>query len=157
MRSFGGRIHAAQQHLVAPAQFHQFVPRRPRAPAAPAHRDHVAQHLDAEFAQQRLGHGAHRHPRRRFAGAGALQNVARVVEIVLDGARQIGVARPRTRHRLALVLAALDVFHRQRFGPVLPVLVADQNGHRRADGVGMAHAGHDLRRSVSIFMRPPRP
>ena len=38
------------------------------------------------FAEQFLGDGAHRHAGGGLAGAGAFQHVARVVEIVLEGA-----------------------------------------------------------------------
>ena len=105
----------------------------------------MAQHADAEFAQKRLRQRAHRDARRRLARAGALQNIARVVKIVLDRAGQIGVPGPGPRDRLLLVLGALDVLHRQRFGPVLPILVFEQDRDRRADGLRMPHAADDVR------------
>ena len=82
--------------------------------------------------------------RRGFAGAGALQNVAGVVEIVLDGAGEVGMAGTRAGDRLLLILSAFGIFHRKRLGPVLPVPVANEDGDGRADGVRMAHAGDDL-------------
>ena len=139
----GFRVHAAEQDFRPAAESGNLIPGGRALEPHGAHGNHVAQHLDAEFAQQRLGQRAHGHARRRFAGAGALQNVARVMEIVLDGARQVGMAGPRPRHRLALVIGALGRFHGKRLSPVLPIPIADQDGHGRADGAGMADAGHD--------------
>ena len=96
-------------------------------------------------AEQRLGQRADGHARGGFAGAGALQNVAGVVEIVLDGAGEVGVAGPRAGDGLAACPSrAVGIFDGQRFGPVLPVLVADEDGDGRADGVRVAHAGHNF-------------
>ena len=50
-----------------------------------------------ELGEERLAERARGHPRRRLAGARPLQDVADVVEPVLQRARQVGVARPRTR------------------------------------------------------------
>ena len=113
----------------------------------------MAQDLDAEFPQQCLGDGADRHPRGRLPRAGPFQDVARVVKIVLDGAGQVGVPRPRTRDGFALRVTAGNIFHRQDFGPVLPVLVADEHRHGRTDGMGMAHAGHDFG-AVGLDLHP---
>ena len=51
---------------------------------------------------------------------------------------------PGTGHRAALVLASLDVLHRQRFGPVAPVRIANQNRHRGADRLRVAYTGDNL-------------
>src|SRR2546430_4244191 len=55
--------------------------------------------FDAELVQEHLAHRAAGHPGHRFPGARALQDVARVLAVVLEGAREIRVARPRTRDR----------------------------------------------------------
>src|SRR5207302_7737040 len=52
---------------------------------------------------------------------------------------------PRPRHRLALVFTSIHIFDRQDFGPIFPVLIADQNGYWRTNGMRMTHAGHNLR------------
>ena len=149
MRCFGFGIDAAQQNFVALAERDQFFPRgRALQLASPTAITWLSTSMP-NSPQKRLGQRADRHARRRFARAGALQDVARVVKIVLDGAGQIGVAGTRTGDRFALVLGAVDVFHGQRFGPVLPVLVADQDRDRRADGVGVPHAGRQSRRGRS--------
>src|SRR5207249_12281337 len=80
----------------------------------------------------------------RFAGARALEDVARVVEVVFDDAGEVGVSGSRTSDRFFLVLGAVGVFNGQRFGPVLPVLVLEQDRDRRSDGVGVTDAGNDL-------------
>ena len=85
----------------------------------------MAKHLDAELNQQRLGQAANCNARSGFARARPLQNVARVVEVVFDGAGEVGVPRAGPGDRFALVLGAVDVFDWQRLRPVLPVLVAN--------------------------------
>ena len=54
--------------------------------------------------QQGLGQGAEGHAGSGFAGAGALQDVTRVVEVVLDGAGQVGVTGPRAGYGLLACL-----------------------------------------------------
>src|SRR6266446_6636498 len=86
-----------------------------------------------------------RYARSSFPGAGALQNIAGVVKVVFQRSGQIGVAWARTGDRFLLVLGAVGVFDGQRFGPVLPILVLEQDGDGRADGARVPHAGDDLR------------
>ena len=43
-----------------------------------------------------------------------------------------------------VVLPAFDSLHRQDVGPVGPVLITDDDGHRGADGVGVADARNNL-------------
>src|SRR5262249_12485386 len=49
-----------------------------------------------------------------------------------------------TRHRLALVLAAVDIFDRQCLGPILPIAVADNDGDRRTDRLRVTHTGDNF-------------
>src|SRR5436190_991619 len=63
----------------------------------PAQFDHMRTNFDAELVQEHLADRAAGHPGHRFPGARALQDVARVLAVVLEGAREIRVARPRTR------------------------------------------------------------
>ena len=145
---FDSGIHAAEQDLAALAQRHQFRPLHRAVEPDRTHGDDMAQHLDAEFAQKRFGHGPDSDAGGGLAGAGAFQNIPGVVKIVLDRARQIGMSRPRSRHRPPLVLrpgGVPGVLDGQGFGPVPPVLILDDDGHRRADGVGVAHPGHNFR------------
>ena len=62
--------------------------------------DDVARDLDAQRAEQQLGERAAR-PRGPWtlAGAGALQHIAGIGEVVLQGSGEVGVAGPRRRRR----------------------------------------------------------
>ena len=62
----------------------------------------VAQHVDAEFAQQQFRERSGGHARGRFARGSALQNVARIVKIEFLRAGQVGVpGRGAVRRRCA--------------------------------------------------------
>src|SRR6266566_792968 len=64
-------------------------------------RNHTAQFrdvgtdFDVELAEQFLAHSPTGDPSHGLAGAGALQNVAGIQAVVLEGAGEIGVTRPR--------------------------------------------------------------
>src|SRR5579884_3680782 len=47
----------------------------------------------------------------------------------------------RTRRRTALMLFHVARAHRQRFLPVLPVFILQQNGNRRTNALAMPHPG----------------
>src|SRR5262249_14792114 len=64
---------------------------------------HPAVDADTERCEQALRQPAHRHPRRGLARARALEDVAYVVVVVLEGPGEIGVTGPRAGHRQALV------------------------------------------------------
>src|SRR5579871_156970 len=66
------------------------------------------------------------------------------MEIVLNGSGQIGVAGTRPRNRFLLILPACSIFHGQGFGPILPIGVANDNGDRRSDGLGVPDARDDF-------------
>ena len=112
--------------------------------------------LDPELGQERPGDAAGRDPGGRLARRGPLEDVADVVEAVLQGAGQVGVAGPhagdRRRPLVALVggrgelaaSASLERLDLHDLGPVLPVAVADQEQDRRAEGQAVADAGQDL-------------
>jgi len=91
-----GGVDAAEQDAVAAAQFDQLAEFHGALEAHAADGDDVAEHGDAEFTEQSLGDSAHRDAGGGFAGTGALQDVACVMEVVLDGAGQVGVAGTRT-------------------------------------------------------------
>src|SRR5438128_12591131 len=130
---------------------------RPCTGPDPAQFDHMRPDLDPKLLQEHLAHRAAGHPGHRFPGARALQDVARVLAVVLEGPREIRVAGPRTRH-LAAPLAPRGV----RFGghhvlPVLPIAIPYE--HRDGEpSVSPARtpASHSIW-SASIFMRAPRP
>ena len=62
--------------------------------------------LDAELAQERAGDAAGRDAGRRLARRGALEDVADVVEAVLEGAGQVGMTGPHPGHRRRPLVAA---------------------------------------------------
>src|SRR2546421_6996945 len=64
---------------------------RPYTGLDPAQFDHMRTDLDAELFQQQLADRAARHPGHRLAGARPLQDVARVLAVVFERAREIGV------------------------------------------------------------------
>ena len=106
---------------------------------------------DAEGAQELLGERAGGHPRRRLAGAGALEHVADVGVAVLEQPGEVGVAGPR---RVDLLDLGVD---RPRVHPLLPVgvvAVGDQDRDRAAERSPVAHAGADLDR-VALDLHPP--
>src|SRR5882672_4974691 len=109
---------------------------RPYARDDPTQLHDVRPDLDAELAQQDLADGAAGH-----AGAGALQDVAGVGAVVLEGAREVGVAGARPGNLAAplapraIGLGSHDVL------PVLPVAVPDEYGDGRTEGLAGAHAG----------------
>ncbi len=120
----------------------------------------VAHHFDLEVREQLACDGRGGDARGGLTRAGAFEDVADVVAFVLQHAREIGVTRPRPRDgrafRARRVLRRLgaDV---HGVLPVVPILVADEEGDRAAERLAFAHAGEDLARSVSITMRRPRP
>ena len=56
------------------------------------HADDVASDLAVDVSQELLGHRAGGDPGRRFASAGPFQNVSEVVDTILQGAGEVGVA-----------------------------------------------------------------
>ena len=103
-----------------------------------AHRNHMTKNFDTQFAQEQFRERANRNPRRRFPRRSAFQNIARFREIVLQRARQIGVARTRRRH--AFVFLRIAGLNRQRLFPILPVAIFEHHGDGRADRLAVMDA-----------------
>src|SRR3989441_6579750 len=106
--------------------------------------DHVRADFDAKLLQQQLANRATGDPRHRLPGARPLEDVARVLAVVFQGAGQVGVSRPRPRD-LAPALAS----PRPRGGvrlprppnlPVLPTAVPDPHRAGRAQRFPRADA-----------------
>ena len=87
--------------------------------------ERVAVEVDAEFGEQPLGDRAHGDARGGLAGAGAFEDVADVIEAVLDGAGEVGVAGAHARDAFDLGFDRLDG---HLLGPVHPVAVLDPEG-----------------------------
>ena len=64
------------------------------------------------------------------------------------------MTRARASHWLAFVLGAVDIFHRKRFGPVFPVVITEDDGDGRSDGLRVADAGDDLHLILFDFHAP---
>ena len=107
----------------------------------------MAHHLDLEVREQLTRDGGGRDARGGLTRAGAFEDVADVVALVFQHAREIGMTGPRPRDgrafRARRVLGRLgaDV---HGVLPVVPVLVADEEGDRAAERLAFAHAGEDL-------------
>ena len=115
--------------------------------------DHMAVNARPEGAQELLRQRSGRHPGRRLASAGALEDVANVGLAELEQPGQVGVAWARRVDLLDLRV------HRPRAHPLLPVRVVaigDQHGHRAAERPPVPNAGADLDR-VAFDLHPPAP
>ena len=92
-----------------------------------------------KWLEERPGHCARRHPRGRLAGAGALQDVPHVVELVLQRAGHVGVARPNPgdlARRLERAVAGIDrLLDVHPPDPVRRVQVRDHHRERASEGV----------------------
>ena len=116
---------------------------------------HVASDRHPDRRQELPGEGAGGDARRGLAGAGPLEDVAGVVEAVLEEAGEVGVAGTRQVDLLD-ALAALP-----RAPSARPS--SRSRGWRRAARSGCRASGRGGRRSgprrvsFSIFIRPPRP
>src|SRR2546428_3822251 len=102
---------------------------RPYTHGDPPQLDDVGADLDVELLEQQLAHGPAGDPGDGLAGAGALQDVARVLAVVLEDAREVGVARAGPRD---LPAARLRGRLRPRGPPPPPILpVAGPHEQRR--------------------------
>src|SRR3989475_7161230 len=101
---------------------------RPFTRGPPTELHDVAADLDVELLEQQLAHGPAGDPGDGLTGAGALQDVARVLAVVLENAREVGVPRAGPRD---LAPARLRGGLGLRGHPVLPRLpVAGPHEHR---------------------------
>src|SRR5881409_3107830 len=117
---------------------------RPYARLDPAQLYDVAADFDAELFQQQLADSAAGDARYGLARAGPLQDVARVLAVVLQAAGQVGVPRPGPRD-LAPPLGPGGVgLRRHHVPPVLPVAVPHEHGDRRAQRLPGAHPREPL-------------
>ena len=130
--------------------------RRPRGvDAAEVHE--MAADAHVELVEKTLTDGRGGDARRRLARRRALENVARVVAIVLENAGEIGVAGPNARDG-ALAKPGPSAAPRRSLGvvvarrgihdllPVLPVAIVDEHRDRRPERLAGAHAGQKLDR-----------
>ena len=114
----------------------------------------MASDADAKLREQSPAYGTHRDAGRGLPGGGAFEDVARVVPVVFQQSREIGVSRTHACHSalpraFRLGPVARCVFGRGRRGihdflPVLPIAVPNQHRDGRSDCL----AGTDAREQL---------
>jgi hypothetical protein len=134
------------------------------ASASGAHGVHTAQvhevaaDGDAELLEQTARDGSGGDARRRLSRRRTLEDVARVLTIVLEDAGEVGVARPHARDGAAAQRALRIAFARcgvhDRL-PVRPVTIADEHRDGPTQRLAGAHTGEDLRRIALDLHAPP--
>src|SRR5437867_5774144 len=108
---------------------------RPYTNADPAQFDHMGPDLDLELFQQHLADRAAGDPRHRLARACPLQDVARVLAVVLERAGEIGVPGAGTRDLAAPLGTRRVRFGRHHVLPMLPIAVPYEHRDGRAEGL----------------------
>src|SRR5947208_16529639 len=96
---------------------------RPSTRGDPTELHDVAADLDVELLEEDLAHGPAGDAGDGLAGAGALQDVARVLAVVLEDAREVGVPRARPRNLPPARLRGGLGFRGHHVLPVLPAAV----------------------------------
>src|SRR2546426_11805633 len=125
---------------------------RPSTRGDPTELHDVAADLDVELLEQQLAHGPAGDPGDGLAGAGALQDVARVLAVVLEDAREVGVPRPGPRDLPAARLRGGLGPRGHHVPPVLPVAVPHEPPAGGARPLARPHA-----RGALDLVRPPLP
>src|SRR6185369_2910981 len=64
------------------------------------------------------------------------------------------MAGPRACDRLLVILRTVDVLDGQRLGPILPILVLDQDGDRRTNGMRVSDSADNVRVICLDFHAP---
>src|SRR2546427_12261599 len=103
---------------------------RPFTRGHPTELHDVAADLDVELLEQQLAHGPAGDPGDGLAGAGALQDVARVLAVGLENAREVGVPPAGPRDLAPARLSGDPALPGHPIRPVLPVAVP----HEHTDG-----------------------
>ncbi len=111
-----------------------------------------AQDLDPEMGQQLARDAACSHARRGLSCRRTLQDVPDVGVPVLQGAGQVCVPRPQSRHRLGLV-TLFGGGHLRR--PVHVVFVFEHQRDGASDRHAAAHSAHDARHVGLDFLATP--
>jgi hypothetical protein len=105
----------------------------------------VARHVNVEELQQAAADRSGGDARRCFAGRGTLENVARIIAVVLEDPGQVRMSRAWARDRAApLAWIALAEPGVHDLLPVRPVPVANEHGDRRSERLTRADAGEQL-------------
>src|SRR5262245_872656 len=140
------RRHAARTDFDDPADGVALRARLVDTGAEPILVDDTPLELDLDRAEKGLRDRARCDMHRRVSGRGALERIAYVGVTVLEDTGQVGVTRPRQRHRLRPLSGRLALrrpgAHPPR--PVPVVDVADDERERRAERATVAESGEHL-------------
>jgi hypothetical protein len=139
---FGVRVGAVEKNLVLIVEGANFFPCDFLVQSDGAGGDDVAEHLDAEFAQEEFGERSDGDAGSGLAGGGALENVAGFGKIVFQGSGEIGVARAGGGD--PLVFCGIASGDGEGFLPIFPVAIGDLQGDGGTDGDGVSNAGENV-------------
>ena len=137
-------IDAAKEYFVLFAERLDLVPGGFVRHRLGAHSDNVAQNFDAEFGKVGLGKCAYCDTRGGFTGTGAFKNVACIIEVVLDATNEVGVSGTRPFYLFELLSGAFKIDDWHRFGPILPVLIGQNNGDGCANSFGVTNPRNNM-------------
>src|SRR6185503_2602722 len=108
----------------------------------------MAGEVDAGAFEEHFGNRAHADTGRRLAGARALEDVSKILAVVLQASRKIRMpgarASDRRPMRAACVLWRIRL-HAHRVLPVHPISIGDGEGHRAAEGLSVSNTRENLR------------
>ncbi len=124
-----------------------------RGQGGPGHSQDVGADLDPGLSEEAPGEPSGRDPGGRLAGTGPLEDVSQVGGVVLQGPGEIRVPRPRVAQPPSLPRLVRLGIGRHDVAPVGEVAVADDEGHRAAEGASVPDAGEDLHR-VLLDLHP---
>src|SRR3989442_12715792 len=129
---------------------------RPYTHGDPPQLDDVGADLDVELLEQQLAHGPAGDPGDGLAGAGALQDVARVLAVVLENAREVGVPRAGPRDLAPARLRGDPGLRGHHVLPGLPVAGPHEHRAGGAERLARPHAGEPLH-LVRLELHAPPP
>src|SRR5712691_1067814 len=125
-------LHRAKRRIIVDRA--QLLPRwRIFGITSRADRDHSRANLDAERAEQLLGHPPCGDARCCLARRGALQNVAKIAAVVFHPPDEIGMTWPRRVDAALLGFRGVDVPWIHRITPIPEIAIANGDGDRRSD------------------------
>ena len=140
----GFGVYAAEEDFLFLAEFFDFFPGGFVGHGLGAYADDVAQDFDTEFCEVGFGECAYGDAGGGFTGARAFEDVAGVVEIVLDAADQVCVAGAWALYFFEFFRRAFVVFDWHGLGPVLPVFVGYDHCDGGTDGDGVSDARNNV-------------
>jgi hypothetical protein len=105
----------------------------------------MAGDFDSKFGEEQAGEGAGGNPSGSLASAGALEDVAEIMGIVLDSASKIGVAGARPSEPAStLFVSELSLADVHDILPIFKVLVLDDERDWRPERLTVANAREEV-------------